>query len=351
MRSSRWARRVRCPCSKRSSPHAQSARRTPASRFASTARPSSSCRCGRGCWRRSPRTSSTTRSATQARARRSRSAAATKVAPSSSRGRTPGTACRTKTCRASSSASSAPTAHAPRTAPGSAWPSSSTSSRRQAARRRREPSAGGGLEIRCVFPVAPVTSPLPEVHHRAAPRALGDGETPARWGGWLKPPCSRALCCSRRLRRWRWRSDDPRGRLQHRRAVHDPRRRELQGAERRRRGDGRHRRHRRRLRPLLRRRDRSLERLAADRRGRGSRCARTRASSTSSCRSRTTRSPWSSTRERLGDVPHRRAAEVDLGTRLDGRQLAGRRPELPRRAASASTGRGPTPARSTTSRT
>ena len=40
-------------------------------------------------------------------------------------------------------------------------------------------------------------------------------------------------------------------------------------------------------------------------------------------------------RERLGDVPDRRAAEGDLGARLDDRELAGRRPELPRRAASA----------------
>ncbi len=100
--------------------------------------------CGRGCSRRSLRISSTTRFAMRARAHRSPSASATKPPPSFSRGRTPGMGFRTRTCLASSNASSAPTVHGPLTAPGSAWPSSSTSSPRQAALRRRTPLQAAG---------------------------------------------------------------------------------------------------------------------------------------------------------------------------------------------------------------
>ena len=100
-----------------------------------------------------------------------------------------------------------------------------------------------------------------------------------------------------------------------------------------RRRDRRHLRHRRRVRALLRRRDRPLERVATDRRG--------RAGALRGGGRRVHRVPGRHRRaderrehrERLGDVPDRRAAEGDLGAGLEGHELEPGRPVVPRRPA------------------
>ena len=117
-----------------------------------------------------------------------------------------------------------------------------------------------------------------------------------------------------------------------------------------RRRHGRHLGHRRRLRALLRRRDRSLERVTPDRRG-GDRALR-------GGRHRVRRVPHRhrrahqrrERRERLGDVPDDRTAEGDLGARLEGRATGTRSTRRSPTCRSACTGPGPTPGRSTTSR-
>ena len=104
----------------------------------------------------------------------------------------------------------------------------------------------------------------------------------------------------RGIRRRRPLRPDRGGRLQHGRSLHDRGGRALPGAGERRPDHGRRLRHRRRLRALLPRRDRPLERLAPDQ-GRGGGDLRpTTASSTSSSRSRTTRSRSSSTPRTTG---------------------------------------------------
>ena len=105
-----------------------------------------------------------------------------------------------------------------------------------------------------------------------------------------------------------------RRRIEHRRPVHHEGRRGLEGGRRR----GRHRRHlrhRRRVRALLRGRDGHLERVARDRRGGGG--------DLRGERRRVRRAPGRDRRadehrqhrERLGDVPDRRAAQRDLEAR------------------------------------
>ena len=101
------------------------------------------------------------------------------------------------------------------------------------------------------------------------------------------------------------------------------------------RGEPRHRglsvrvRHGRRVREVLRRRDRHLRRVAADRGG-GDRCLRGRGH-------RVHRAPGRNRRAHRGraprprrGLPHRRPAGAALGARLDGHELEGPRPELPR---------------------
>ena len=124
----------------------------------------------------------------------------------------------------------------------------------------------------------------------------------------------------RRRRLGRRGRHDHRRRLQHGRALRHRRGRGVPRRGRRRR-HRRHLRHGRRLRALLPRRDRPLERLAADQ-GRGGGDLRGE-------RRRVRRAPGRQRRahgrrqhgERLGDLPHGRRAERDLEARLEGEQL------------------------------
>ena len=128
-------------------------------------------------------------------------------------------------------------------------------------------------------------------------------------------------------------------------------RRGLQAPERRRRRHRRHLRHGRRLRALLPRRDRPLERVAADQ-GRGGGDLRGE-------RRRVRRVPGRERRahdrrqhgERLGDLPHRRAAEHDLEAGLEGRRTGTRSTPRSPTCRSSSSARARTRARSTTSPT
>ena len=92
---------------------------------------------------------------------------------------------------------------------------------------------------------------------------------------------------------------------------------------------------RRRVRALLPRRDRRVERLAADRGGRGG-ALRQERRSTSSAPGRERRDlDRRQQGQRLGDLPDRRPAQEDLGAGLEGRQLARPRSHVPRRRAQA----------------
>ena len=108
--------------------------------------------CGRACWRRSPPTSSTTRSATRARERRSRFGARRRRRVVLVRDRQRARRAARKTCRASSSASSAPTAPARRTAPASGLAIVKHIVTSAGGTAEARAVAGGGLEIRCTFP-------------------------------------------------------------------------------------------------------------------------------------------------------------------------------------------------------
>ncbi len=107
-------------------------------------------------------------------------------------------------------------------------------------------------------------------------------------------------------------------------------------AERGRGGDGRHLRHGRRLRALL----PAARSTSPTPLGRSTRKTRTKQLACADAGDRVRRAARRERcadgrrqpRERLGDMPDRGAAESDLGAWLDGQELAGRRPELPRRA-------------------
>ena len=106
-------------------------------------------------------------------------------------------------------------------------------------------------------------------------------------------------------------------------------------------------RHRRRLREVLRRRDRHLRRLAPDqgRRGRRLRGERCRVHRAPGRHRRADRRRPPRPRRRL---PHHRPAHRAVGARLDGHQLERPRPELPRPGDRALRSRAPTPAPTTT---
>ncbi len=158
------------------------------------------------------------------------------------------------------------------------------------------------------------------MHFAEARPALALADRPARGPrGRLRTGASgRRRGAGDRGRRHRRRASSPadRGRrLEHGRPAHDRGRRGFQRREPRRPGHRRHLRHRRRLRAVLRRRDRHLRRLAPDQ-GRGGGDLRGE-------RHRVRRVPGRERRahrrrqpgERLGDVPHGRPAEDDLGAR------------------------------------
>ena len=161
---------------------------------------------------------------------------------------------------------------------------------------------GRGLEIRCVFPTR-VVARSPPFHRiftsRQPRRAEGGRKTrrmtikretitriallarPARAARRLRrraaaATTTRPATTDRGVGRGQRPLRPDRGRrLEHGRPVHDRRRRALPAGEPRRAGDGRRLRHRRRLRALLPRRDRPLERLPPDQ-GRGGRDLRGR---------------------------------------------------------------------------
>ena len=127
---------------------------------------------------------------------------------------------------------------------------------------------------------------------------------------------------------------------------------EFQKANKGRQGDRRHLRHRRRLQEVLPRRDRHLRRLPPDHARRKWTPARRPASSTSSCRSPTTRSPWWSTRKndwvkQLTVDELKKIWEPAAQGKVT--QLEPGQPGLAGRSRSSSSARAPTPAPSTTS--
>ena len=256
------------------------------------------------------------------------------------------------TCPASSSASTAATGRARRAARASASRSSSTSSLRPAARsrRRRRPREGARRSAATSPLHQIVTRRSPDQHSgRGGPREQSpraDLGVVLALAGAARGRLSPATGCScgadanperaggdRRFRgrgsRAEW--PRPRGRFEHRRSARHSRRRAVPQAAARRQGHGRHLGHRRRLRALLSRRDRPLQRLTADR---GRRDARLREEAASSYvelpgrerRARRRREP----RQRLGRLPHGRPAEEDLGAAARKiKKWKRRRPELP----------------------
>ena len=141
-----------------------------------------------------------------------------------------------------------------------------------------------------------------------------------------------------------------RRRLEHRRPAHAARGRALRRENPRRRHHGRRGGHRRRLPELLRRRDRHLRRLAADRAG-GGRGLQEGGHRLQRDRDRQRRHlDHRQPGEHLGRRASRSRSCEDLGREVEGRQLARPRPGLSRTTRCASTGPAPTAARSTSSR-
>ena len=122
------------------------------------------------------------------------------------------------------------------------------------------------------------------------------------------------------------------GRLQHGRPLHDRGCGAVPGRAARGRGDGRCLGHRRRLRTLLPRRDRPLERLAPDQGRRGGPALQGRRRRVRRVSGRKRRSHGRCQQgQRLGNLSDHRAAGEDLGTRLEGEELERDRPVLPGR--------------------